>query len=77
MTNDTLSKNTQPDFFFVVIFSERNEPKNEQVKSRDELLSEKCHFLLSQALDADEAGLKDTAVQLYMQSIEMSLNTVC
>ncbi|KAI5710589.1 hypothetical protein M8J75_009955 [Diaphorina citri] len=53
----------------------RNEPKNEQVKSRDELLSEKCHFLLSQALDADEAGLKDTAVQLYMQSIEMSLNT--
>uniref|UniRef100_A0A8D8ZR91 Calpain-7 n=1 Tax=Cacopsylla melanoneura TaxID=428564 RepID=A0A8D8ZR91_9HEMI len=50
------------------------ESKSESVKSKDEVLSEKCHFLLSQALDADEAGLKDTAVQLYMESIEFSLN---
>lgn len=30
----------------------------------------RCHFLLQQALDADSAGLKDTAVDLYTKAIE-------
>lgn len=30
----------------------------------------RCHFLLEQALDADAAGLKDDAIQLYANAIE-------
>ncbi|KAF5270607.1 hypothetical protein FQA39_LY01345 [Lamprigera yunnana] len=30
----------------------------------------RCHFLLQQALDADSAGLKDTAVDLYANAIQ-------
>lgn len=34
---------------------------------------EQCYFLFQQGLDADEAGLKDTAVQLYSQAVELAL----
>lgn len=33
----------------------------------------KCYFLFQQGLDADEAGLKDTAVDLYTQAVELAL----
>lgn len=31
---------------------------------------QRCHFLLQQALDADQEGFKDTAVELYTKAIE-------
>lgn len=34
---------------------------------------QRCRFLLNQALDADEAGLKDDAVELYTQAVELSI----
>lgn len=34
---------------------------------------ERCYFLLQQGLDADEAGLKDTAIDLYSQAVELAL----
>lgn len=35
-----------------------------------------CHFLFKQALDADEAGLREKALELYTQAVEVALNTV-
>lgn len=35
-----------------------------------------CHFLFKQALDADEAGLRENALELYTQAVEVALNTV-
>lgn len=35
---------------------------------------QKCKFLLNQAQDADEAGLKDIAVKLYTDAAELGLN---
>ncbi|KYQ58641.1 Calpain-7 [Trachymyrmex zeteki] len=34
----------------------------------------KCKFLMNQALDADEAGLKDIAIKLYTDAAELGLN---
>lgn len=45
------------------------------VQSPEQLKLQRCHFLLSQALDADEAGHKDVAVDLYTKAVELSLNT--
>lgn len=33
----------------------------------------RCYFLFQQGLDADEAGFKDAAVNLYTQAVEMAL----
>lgn len=35
---------------------------------------QKCKFLISQALDADEAGLKDIAIKLYTDAVELGLS---
>lgn len=37
---------------------------------------QRCRFLFSQALDADEADLKDEAVELYTQAVELSIKAV-
>jgi HEPN domain-containing protein len=37
---------------------------------------QQCHFLFHQALDADEAGNKDEAVELYTQAVELGIRTV-
>ncbi|KAK3914813.1 Calpain-7 [Frankliniella fusca] len=42
-------------------------------QSEDTQQLQRCRFLLSQALDADEAGLKDDAVELYTQAVELSI----
>ena len=36
----------------------------------------KCKFLMNQALDADEAGLKDIAIKLYTDAAEFGLSAV-
>lgn len=37
---------------------------------------QKCYFLMQQALDADEANLKDLALQLYTQAVELAVSVV-
>lgn len=37
---------------------------------------QRCKFLMNQALDADEAGLKDIAVKLYTDAAELGLSAV-
>lgn len=37
---------------------------------------QQCYFLMQQALDADEAGLKDPALQLYTHAVEMAVGAV-
>lgn len=57
---------------------EKQRQENHQpvvVQSPEQLKLQRCHFLLSQALDADEAGHKDVAVDLYTKAVELSLNT--
>lgn len=59
-------------------YSTRANSLDEQEESGNEPVVEdvtkqrlrRCHFLLQQALDADGAGLKDTAVELYTNAIE-------
>jgi len=36
----------------------------------------KCKFLMNQALDADETGLKDIAIKLYTDAAELGLSAV-
>ncbi|XP_029166810.1 calpain-7-like isoform X1 [Nylanderia fulva] len=36
---------------------------------------QRCKFLMNQALDADEAGLKDIAIKLYTDAAELGLST--
>ncbi|XP_018915585.2 calpain-7 [Bemisia tabaci] len=43
-------------------------------RNKGSLDVERCHFLISQALDADEAGAKDVAVSLYTQAVELGLS---
>lgn len=37
---------------------------------------QQCYFLMQQALDADEADLKDLALQLYTQAVELAVSVV-
>lgn len=37
---------------------------------------QRCKFLMNQALDADEAGLKDIAIKLYTDAAELGLSAV-
>lgn len=34
-----------------------------------------CHFLFKQALDADESGLNELALELYTRAVDLALNT--
>lgn len=45
-------------------------------QSQDAKQLQQCHFLFQQALDADEGGKKDEAVQLYSQAVEVAINAV-
>uniref|UniRef100_A0A1B6DQ37 Calpain catalytic domain-containing protein n=1 Tax=Clastoptera arizonana TaxID=38151 RepID=A0A1B6DQ37_9HEMI len=44
------------------------------VQSPEQLKLVQCRFMLSQALDADEIGDKEAAVNLYTQAVELSLS---
>ncbi|GLH15299.1 Calpain-7 [Gryllus bimaculatus] len=61
-------------------YSERAEQLNE-LKQRQVVCQpptsqrklQQCHFLFTQALDADEAGNRDDAVELYSKAVELGL----
>jgi hypothetical protein len=46
------------------------------VQSGSQKQLQKCHFLFHRALDADEAGNKDEAVELYTQAVELGISAV-
>jgi hypothetical protein len=46
------------------------------VQSEGHKQLQQCHFLFHQALDADEAGNKDEAVELYTQAVELGIRAV-
>jgi MIT (microtubule interacting and transport) domain. len=46
------------------------------VQSEGHKQLQQCRFLFHQALDADEAGNKDEAVDLYTQAVELGIRTV-
>ncbi|XP_046678914.1 calpain-7-like [Homalodisca vitripennis] len=56
-----------------VLNKQRLESQEQQVQSAEQLKLQRCRFLLSHALDADESGDKEAAVQLYTQAVEHSL----
>jgi hypothetical protein len=37
----------------------------------------RAKFLLAQALDEDEAGRKEAAVELYMDAVQLCIEAVC
>ncbi|CAH2048365.1 unnamed protein product, partial [Iphiclides podalirius] len=53
------------------------EQKDRAQQADSERGMQQCYFLMQQALDADEANLKDLALQLYTQAVELavSINT--
>ena len=58
-----------------VIVSEE-EQKSHTAQPTDQSKLQKCKFLMNQAQDADEAGLKDIAVKLYTDAAELGLSMV-
>lgn len=44
--------------------------------NQDRVRLKQCKYLLKQALDIDEAGKEDLAIDSYMQAIELSLKVV-
>lgn len=44
--------------------------------NQDRIRLKQCKYLLKQALDVDESGKKDLAIDIYMQAIELSLKVV-
>ncbi|XP_026327354.1 calpain-7-like [Hyposmocoma kahamanoa] len=43
-------------------------------QAESERSMQQCYFLMQQALDADEADLKDLALQLYTQAVELAVS---
>ncbi|KAK9306776.1 hypothetical protein QLX08_002670 [Tetragonisca angustula] len=50
------------------------EQKSHTAQPTDQSKLQKCKFLMNQAQDADEAGLKDIAVKLYTDAAELGLS---
>ncbi|CAH0398502.1 unnamed protein product [Chilo suppressalis] len=50
------------------------EQKEEAQQAESERCMQQCYFLMQQALDADEADLKDLALQLYTQAVELAVS---
>lgn len=44
--------------------------------NQDRVRLKQCKYLLKQALDIDESGKEDLAIDMYMQAIELSLKVV-
>ncbi|VVD05817.1 unnamed protein product [Leptidea sinapis] len=53
------------------------EQKDISQQAESERIMQKCYFLMQQALDADEAQLKDLALQLYTQAVEYAVSVKC
>lgn len=61
----------------VLIFIVQNEAANSMENiNQDRVRLKRCKFLLKQALDIDESGKEDLAIDIYMQAIELSLKVV-
>lgn len=50
------------------------EQRHHKAQTIDQSKLQKCKFLMNQAQDADEAGLKDIAVKLYTDAAELGLS---
>lgn len=67
---------------FIIFYCINNTGLQQQAAAHSVVQSEghkqlqQCHFLFHQALDADEAGNKDEAVELYTQAVELGIRTV-
>ncbi|CAG9786534.1 unnamed protein product [Diatraea saccharalis] len=48
--------------------------QDEVKQAESERCMQQCYFLMQQALDADEADLKDLALQLYTQAVELAVS---
>lgn len=44
--------------------------------NQDRVRLKQCKYLLKQALDIDESGKEELAIDMYMQAIELSLKVV-
>ena len=49
---------------------------SDPLKSRQQVDLERAHFLVTQAFDEDEKGNSDEAIELYMQAVELCIQTV-
>jgi len=70
-TNDTCNRAL---FLKCLVHEEEQNNHNPELLHQSEL--QRCKFLMNQALDADEAGLKDIAVKLYTDAAELGLSAV-
>lgn len=61
-------------FFFLIVQNEA--ANNMEDINQDRVRLKQCKYLLKQALDIDESGKEDLAVDMYMQAIELSLKVV-
>lgn len=71
LCNDTFNRAL---FLKLLVREEEQNNHNPEPLHQSEL--QRCKFLMNQALDADEAGLKDIAVKLYTDAAELGLSTV-
>lgn len=46
-------------------------------QAESERAMQQCYFLMQQALGADEGNLTDSALQLYLQAVELAVSIVC
>lgn len=56
---------------------DQTQQKRDVIETGTKQQLERCHFLLQQGLDADESGLKDTAIELYTQAVEVAIHHKC
>lgn len=62
---------------FIFIFIVQNEAANNMEDiNQDKVRLKQCKYLLKQALDIDESGNENLAIDTYMQAIELSLKVV-
>lgn len=57
-------------------FSPVKDQDSASAQSESQQILQRCNFLFSQALDADERGHKDIAIELYGQTVEFAINSV-
>lgn len=50
------------------------EQKDRAQQAESERAMQQCYFLMQQALEADEANMKDSALQLYLQAVEFAVS---
>jgi len=70
--NDAFSRKLS----FLKLLVPEEEQNNHKPESLHQSELQRCKFLMNQALDADEAGLKDIAVKLYTDAAELGLSAV-